>query len=245
MSLIVARASSRMFGGLYLSRNEGWIRTTLDFASDGFVGAMKIKAMPNFTRPLLAPWIPEVRRMRSHYNAAREAIVPILQAREVDPNKPSDFLQWMTDDAQGSERDPANIAKLQLKLSFAALHSTSATAVQLLYDICSMPEYITPLCEEIKQVQAKHESWTKQALLELDMMDSFMRESLRHNPLLLGQSLCRPPVCAFPVEWSTAMILTFIHTLAKIQTLHQSPSSGLSIVTSPLLTAFVFPLERQ
>ena len=184
--MIVARASSRLFGGLDLSRNEDWMRTTLEFASDGFIGAMKIKAMPKFIQPLLAPWLPEVRRMRSHYNAARKAIVPILQTREADPNKRSDFLQWMTDDAQGSERDPVNMAHLQLKLSFAALHSTAASAVQLLYDICSMPEYITPLREEVERVQAKHKVWTKQALLELDMMDSFMRESLRHNPLLLG-----------------------------------------------------------
>lgn len=188
--MIVARASSRMFGGLSLSRNHEWIKTTLDFASNGFIGAQKIKALPRFLRPLVAPFLPEVRRMPGYYKLARQIIVPILQAREAESAKCSDFLQWMIDEAQGTERDPNVIADLQLKLSFAALHTTAATPLQLLYDLCSMPEYIVPLREEMERVQAKHKEWNKQALLELDKLDSFMKESLRHNPLLLGQSSC-------------------------------------------------------
>ena len=186
IKVVVARASSRMFGGLSLSRNDDWIKVIEDFASDGFFGAQKIKAIPRPLRPLLAPFLPEVRRMKSHYKVAHRIIVPILEEREVESNKPSDFLQWMTDNAQGAENKPELIATLQLKLSHAALHTTAAAIIQVLYDLCLMPEYVEPLRNEIAEVQAKYPGLNKQALLELSKLDSFMRESMRHNPLLLS-----------------------------------------------------------
>ncbi|KAL8829596.1 MAG: hypothetical protein Q9191_001923 [Dirinaria sp. TL-2023a] len=185
MSMVVARASSRMFGGLSLSRNREWLQTTLNYASDGFVGAQKIKALPRIFRPCVAPFLPEVRRMPGHYKTARKIIVPILQKREAESAKCCDFLEWMTADAGGPQSDHNMIADLQLKMSLAALHTTAATVVQLLYDLCCMPQYISALREEVEAVQARYSEWDKQALLELDRMDSFMKESLRHNPLLL------------------------------------------------------------
>ena len=186
---VVARASSRMFGGLALSRNDAWLKTTLDFANDGFIGAQKIKQYPHFLRPLMSIFIPELWKIRKHYQVARQAIIPILRSRQNQSpeEKPSDFLQWMVDDAKDDESDHGFIADIQLKMSFAALHTSAATPLQVIYDLCSRPEYINPLREEIGEVISSKSPTDKQTLMILPKLDSFMRESQRFNPLLLGK----------------------------------------------------------
>lgn len=90
--------------------------------------------------------------------------------------------------AAGKEQDNSYIALIQLKLSFAAIHTSAAAPTQLLYDICAMPEWADILREEIDQVKraAGGEITDKQTLAKLDKLDSFMKESQRFNPLLLS-----------------------------------------------------------
>ena len=187
--MIVARASSRMFGGVALSRHKAWLKATLNFASDGFIGAQKIKQYPYFFRPLASFFVPELWRIKRHYETTRDAILPILQSRQHQnpEDKPSDFLQWMTDDAKGDEQNHEFIADIQLKMSFAALHTSAATPMQLIYDLCSMPEYVNELREEIESALTTRSPFDKQTLVQLPKLDSFMKESQRFNPLLLGK----------------------------------------------------------
>jgi hypothetical protein len=175
-----------MFGGTELSRHKAWVDATINFAIDGFIGAQAIKKYPTFIRPLMQYWVPEISKIGQHYATAKRVIVPILKRRETQQVKPQDFLQWMLDNAQGEERQKEFIASIQLKLSFAAIHTSAATPIQLLYDLCAMPEYIRPLREEAEEVLAKCGTWNKQTLLQLVKMDSFMKESQRFNPLLLS-----------------------------------------------------------
>ena len=190
---IVARVSSEMFGGSQLSRNDEWVRSTIDFAQDVHVGAQKIKNVPKMLRPVAQYFIPEFRKISDHHSTARRVIVPILKEREMQPKKPLDFLQWMSDSAVGPEKDKASIASIQLKLSFAATRTSAATATQLFYDLCAMPQYINPLREEIQASLAETGSFTKQSLLQLEKMDSFMKESQRFNPLFLSESHAELP----------------------------------------------------
>lgn len=95
----------------------------------------------------------------------------------------------MVENAQGEEADNDFIASIQLKLSFAAIHTSAAAPTQMLYDLCARPEYIQPLRDEIDEVMARNdERMTKQSLRKLIKMDSFMKESQRFNPLLLNES---------------------------------------------------------
>jgi ent-kaurene oxidase len=183
---IVARVSSRMFGGTDLSRHKEWVDSTINFAVDGFIGAQAIKKYPPFIRPLARYWIPELSKISQHHATARRVIVPILKARKAHGTKPVDFLQWMLESARREETEEQFIASIQLKLSFAAIHTSAAAPTQLLYDLCARPEYIAPLLCEIEEVMAEHGVMNKQALLKLVKMDSFMKESQRFNPLLLS-----------------------------------------------------------
>lgn len=185
---IVARVSSRMFGGTELSRHKEWVDSTINFAVDGFVLAQKLKAVPELLRPLVSRIFPELKKISAHHETARKVIVPILERREALPKqgaKPQDFLQWMTDEAKGVEKEKSFLSKIQLKLSFAAIHTSAAAPVQLLYDLCAMPEYVEILRAELDEVLQVYGELNKQALAKLEKMDSIMKESQRFNPLLL------------------------------------------------------------
>ncbi|KAI0195397.1 putative cytochrome P450 [Xylaria flabelliformis] len=195
---IVARVSSRMFGGTDLSRSEDWVKSTIDFAVDGFIGAQAIKQYPHVLRPIASKFIPAITNIKKHLETADRVIVPVLRARrqaqaagwpDSGGKPPSDFLQWMLGAAVGDEQDDSYIALIQLKLSFAAIHTSAAAPTQLLYDLCVMPEWIDILREEIELVkQATGSISSKQTLSRLEKLDSFMKESQRFNPLLLSMS---------------------------------------------------------
>lgn len=175
-----------MFGGTDLSRHQKWVDSTINFAVDGFIGAQAIKTYSPFIRPLARYWIPELSKINQHHATARQVIVPILKARKAQKTKAIDFLQWMLESAQGEEAGEEYIASIQLKLSFAAIHTSAAAPTQILYDLCARPEYIAPLRHEIEEVLVEHGVMNKQALMKLVKMDSFMKESQRFNPLLLS-----------------------------------------------------------
>ena len=189
-----------MFGGTDLSRHKEWVSATINFAVDGFLGAQAIKKYPVFVRPIVARWMPELNKISQHHATAQRVIVPILRQRESrDFDKPADFLQWMLDSARGEEAEKEFIATIQLKLSFAAIHTSAAAPTQLLYDLCARPEYIKPLIEEIEEVKAIYGGLeSKQALRKLVKMDSFMKESQRFNPLLLSRSFPMPSSTPIP-----------------------------------------------
>ncbi|KAF9761122.1 hypothetical protein IL306_003955 [Fusarium sp. DS 682] len=192
---IVARVSSRMFGGVDLSRNKEWVDSTINFALDGFVGAQAIKKYPPFVRPFVAKFIPALTKIKQHHATAQRVIVPILHEREKaaaagwpesNGKPPADFLQWMLDAAVGDEKQKSFIAQIQLKLSFAAIHTSAAAPTQLLYDLCSLPEHIEGLRGEIDEARASGGGeLNKRTLLKLEKLDSLMKEAQRFNPLLL------------------------------------------------------------
>ncbi len=187
---LVGRVSSRMFGGTALSQHKEWVNATITFATDGFIGAQKIKKFPHFLRPIACKFIPEITKIKNHYKLAHDLLIPMLKERKRTGETPMDLLQWMVENAKGDETDEQFIADIQLKVSFAAIHTSAAAPTQLIYDLCAMPEIIEPLRQELKEALEKNDGHlTKQAFNQMPKMDSFLKESQRFNPLLLSEYL--------------------------------------------------------
>ncbi|KAL2287027.1 hypothetical protein FJTKL_06052 [Diaporthe vaccinii] len=182
---IVARVSSRMFGGPELSRNASWVNASIAFAIDGFIGAQKLKKLPEIFKPVAARLIPEVRNLRKYYREAENAALPILAERSRTGERPKDLLSWMFDAAVGEETDPKFIAGILLQISFAAIHTTAAGNSQLIFDICANPDLIEMLREEHRNILNEEGKVGRQGFLQMRVMDSLMKESQRFNPLLL------------------------------------------------------------
>lgn len=186
---IVARVSSRMFGGPELSRNASWVNASIAFAIDGYIGAQKLKKLPEIFKPVAARLIPEVRNLHKYYREAEHAALPILAERARTGDRPKDLLSWMFDAAVGEETDPKFIAGILLKISFAAIHTTAAGNSQLIFDICANPDLIPMLREEHRNVLNEEGKVGRQGFFQMQVMDSLMKESQRFNPLLLSTPL--------------------------------------------------------
>lgn len=184
---IIAQASSRMMGGTTLSRHEEWVDMSINFTTDCFISAQKLKRFPAFLRPIAQYFIPEMSKVRAHGAVARRVIIPMLAERERQKPKPVDLMQMLSDGAQGSDKSPEFLAYTALAVGFAAIHTSASVPTHLLYDLCAMPEYVQPLREEIQAALAGEDSFTKQAFLKMPKLDSFMKESQRFNPLVFGK----------------------------------------------------------
>ena len=184
---IVARVSSRMFGGTTLSRNKEWVKSSIDFAIDGFIGAQALKPYPEYLKPLVARFNPAIQNIKNHYAAAENAAIPLLEQREATGEAASDLLFWMDQDAKGDEKDKAFLASILLKVSFASIHTSAAAPSQLIYDLCSMPEYIEPLRQEIESNISADGMLDRHGFQNMTKLDSIMKESQRFNPLLLSE----------------------------------------------------------
>ena len=132
---------------------------------------------------------------------AGELLTPVLQNR-IDaaaqlkakgikkvrgPRKYEDGVQWLLDahTAHGKDLTPEQLARDLFVIMTASIHSTSGAGLSILFDMLKHPEALTEIQEEIKQVQSKLPGgrWTRKALGDLRILDSFMRESARVHAL--------------------------------------------------------------
>lgn len=161
------------------------------------IGGEKLKGWRPILRPIAQYLIPEVRRIQADHEEAYQMLRPILEARERaevelgdEYKKPNDMLEWVrtratkNNDKSVDYREQANI---QLLTATAAIHTTRLATLHVLFDLAARPEYIDPLREELREVLAETNGvLTKQTLTHLKKLDSFMKESQRHNPPSLG-----------------------------------------------------------
>ena len=175
-----------MMGGADLSENPVWLHTMATAALDGSAGAMVIKQIPRFLRPLLAGWVPQIRRMPHYFENAKQVIVPILEKRRREGLKSDDFLQWLTLEAQGEEREDTYIAIIMLKFSFVAFFTTVSACTHLFYALCSEPAYLGPLKDEMEHVLKSHPGYKRTTFARMIKLDSFMKESQRFEPIVLS-----------------------------------------------------------
>jgi len=190
LSHLVALLSSRVFVGYPLNRNESWLRATLGYTLDGFVGSDKLWAYPKFLHFLMQYFIPEIRNVHKYLADGARLIDPIMRERRAsmrkDPNykRPSDMIQWIIDNSNEKDAESTKyVTKTQMLISVVAIHTTTMTMAQAVFDLVAHPEYIEPLREELKTVKAKHgDKWTKASIAQLRKMDSFIKESQRFRP---------------------------------------------------------------
>jgi cytochrome P450 len=93
------------------------------------------------------------------------------------------MMQWMITrcTADGTPLDITALAKNQLGLIFAAIHTTTMTATNILYTLAATPEYMGPLREEIRNILAENNGeLSTRALQQMEKLDSYMKEVNRY-----------------------------------------------------------------
>ncbi|KAI8628807.1 cytochrome P450 [Xylariaceae sp. FL1651] len=188
---VVAQASARIFVGYPMCRNEEWLECTTKFALDVMTGGEKLKQWHPWLRPIAQYFVPEMTRIRGDHQRAFELLLPELEKRSKDagstrPKQRNDMIEWMQQRAKklgDKSFDNKELANLQMLTATAAIHTTRLTIIHALYDLAARPEYIEPLRREIAEVlKDSNGALRKQHLTQMRKLDSFMKESQRHNP---------------------------------------------------------------
>lgn len=185
---VVAKVSGRVFVGAELCHDPNYLDTSANYTLEVAQAVTSLKKLRAWLKPIIGHYIPEIRAVREREKRAAEFLRPIIEERveskKNDPNwqEPDDMLQWLINRSEG-KRTATQMAKMQLGLIFAAIHTTSLTATNILYTLAVTPEYIEPLREEIRQALNNNDGViTSRALQQMEKLDSYMKEVTRLYP---------------------------------------------------------------
>ena len=204
---IVALLSGRVFVGLPLSRDPEWVKATIAYTVILGMTVGMLWKKPWWQRPILAPLY--FRTLHKTTKTAAKCLKPLLEEHAIagkagtktqltKEQKDGQLIQWLvshTPSNSDGKIDVHQLAHDQLTVSLAAIHTTSISISHILYDLASYPEYVKPLREELQAVIAAdiakggNGRLTKVDLTKLWKMDSFLKESQRTSPPILGTYL--------------------------------------------------------
>lgn len=195
---LIARVTSRAFVGPELATNKEWLDVSIDYMVQAFVAAQTLYDWPSLLRPLVHFFLPECRELRRTMARARRILEPVVARRRArteqqeasagcgsTSRKVTDTIGWMDEVAKGK---PYDVVVAQIGLALAAIHSTSELLSGIISDLCSHPEWFTPLREDILAAISTH-GWNKKALNDMKTVDSMMKESQRHHTLDISKWL--------------------------------------------------------
>jgi len=187
----IARLSARTFMPEELSRNEDWLRISVDYTVHFSIAGYAMRSTHPLLRPLAHWFLPQAKQCREDVKTARRIIEPTIIARRKQaaadikagkkPKKYVDAFAWM-DAITEKTGEICDAVHGQLNYSLGAVHTTSITFTNAMYNIVGSPGSIELLREELIEVLGSAKSWDKTTLNRLKMMDSHMKESNRMHP---------------------------------------------------------------
>uniref|UniRef100_A0A0W0EXE4 Cytochrome P450 n=1 Tax=Moniliophthora roreri TaxID=221103 RepID=A0A0W0EXE4_MONRR len=186
---IVVRTSNRVFVGLPLCRDPDYCDLNINFTLSVGINAALIGLFPKFLHPIVG----RIFTQRKQYlRRAMKHLGPIIEERlkmhqeygKEWPDKPNDYISWAIDVMEGVAEDwqYGSVEDLTVRVlgaNFAAIHSTSMALTHALYHLAANPHLAGPLREEAETI-IKREGWTKNAMVQMRLIDSFLKESQRH-----------------------------------------------------------------
>ncbi|KAJ3557278.1 hypothetical protein NP233_g11786 [Leucocoprinus birnbaumii] len=183
---IICRTINRFFIGAPLCRDPGYRALQEQYTFDVVVSAQIINLFPGFLKPLVGRYLTKVPKRNREAMAylgpmIDERLERIEQNGRDDPDLPNDVITWLLDSATHDyHRSKKDIVQRILLLNFAAIHTTTMTLTQCLYDLALHPEYVDEMREEAINAVEEH-GWSKIAMTKMRKVDSFMKEALRLN----------------------------------------------------------------
>lgn len=130
---IVAMVSGRVFVGSELCRDEAYLDASINYTMDLMTAVHLVAFVPRLLRPFVCPHLPQVKKLQQRIREADEFLRPIVTKRLENAKlpgyeKPDDMLQWIIDSQEKfGDKGDKELAKMQLGISFAAIHTTTLT----------------------------------------------------------------------------------------------------------------------
>lgn len=184
---IITVVSGSIFVGPQLCRTPEYKDACANFSVHLFRAIRALKQWPRWIRSVGRYFTPGVKRVQGYYRDGQNILIPVIKERRekmrLGEKMPDDVLQWMLVKAENEGVGDEALCDLQLTLIMAAIHTTSRGATEMLFDLAACPEVVLDLRREIETVLAEHGGvMTTQALFQMKLLDSVMKESHRMSP---------------------------------------------------------------
>lgn len=118
-----------------------------------------------------------------------ELLEDLFERRAADPDKTVelfDFLRTLKDENGEDLYSVDKITGMFISMMFAGHHTTSGTAAWTLIELLKHPDIMTGVVSELDQLYADGQDVSHQALREIPLLESCIKETLRlHPPLIL------------------------------------------------------------
>lgn len=189
------------FVGHPTGRDENFLRFSTDYPVDLITAAFTIRLFPPWSQSIIAFFLPARHRVLKKVDLLSQLIKPLIEehadvakrramGEEVDEEVT--VLNWMIDNSSAEENRIDKLATRLALVTAAGTHTTTGAIIHIIFDLCTFPEWISVLREEIESVakelgpiESVAEDCLKEWLLRLEKLDSFIIESERINPQLL------------------------------------------------------------
>ncbi|KAK6530131.1 hypothetical protein TWF694_003500 [Orbilia ellipsospora] len=192
---VVARTSHRVFIGEELCREEAYLDASIQYAIGVFPCSMLLNCFPKWTWPVLGhvfsiPLKLIRRKARKHLEPVIQKRIALIRANVPESERPNDLMQWLIEASLVRGGEFATVDAITgriLTVAFAAIHTTSLSGCNTLYDIAHLATKTAPgeqtpeemLREEIMTVFPPPHEFNKRYMQKLYNMDAFLKETVR------------------------------------------------------------------
>ncbi|KAL2844027.1 cytochrome P450 [Aspergillus pseudodeflectus] len=173
--------ASRIFVGRHYARDVNWTRTASDWANGIIFQGLLFRHLPEIMIAFVARFMPGMKRFKLLKSILHDEVLEYL-------TKPIETESVSLSTEKGDEITLLPFLVQLMGLMFAAIDTTTMTTTHLILDLLSNPrsEYADPIRVELETVLGKYGGvWTQQALGELKLLDSFIKESQRMHAIAL------------------------------------------------------------
>ncbi|KAI9786674.1 MAG: hypothetical protein M1839_006225 [Geoglossum umbratile] len=183
----ITTSTNRVLVGQALAHDREYLESLSKLSGSVSRAGLVIDLAPRFLKPILALYLVPKHGPLGVFLAK---LGPLFEERrrtmeKLDgdwPDKPNDAIQWVLESAPpGSSLYELCVRILYIAVS--AIHTSTVSITNALYDLATHPEFQPPMRDEIESVLESHGGWTKQALAKMKKVDSSLRESQRLNPV--------------------------------------------------------------
>ncbi|KAH7086118.1 ent-kaurene oxidase [Paraphoma chrysanthemicola] len=188
---IIAKISAHLFIGSGVANEAGYLDCTKNFTVHLGEATKAIKGTRVWLRPLLAPRLPEVKRLLETRRSLRTYVQHVIDEREAkreDPNwvPPEDMMQWLLNRADRHEDSTLeDCTAAQVLLILGTINASMLTLIAILHTLAVTPEYLEPLREEIRNTLNSDGSIPISAMKEFGKLDSYFKEVGMHFPVII------------------------------------------------------------
>ncbi|TFK24477.1 cytochrome P450 [Coprinopsis marcescibilis] len=184
ISRVICRSINRAFVGLPSCRDKEYLEIQRKFGVTFMASSYSLNLLPKFLKGIVAkmivPYSKTIQRLDSFCNS-------LLTQRRQNRKEPGtyceggerDLVSGLLDVVPVEDQTAHDLGYRLTIVNFASVHTTSIATSNIILELAARQSYISNLREEVERVIATY-GWTKEAMENMVMLESFMMEVSRH-----------------------------------------------------------------